>query len=612
MSNNILIAGFANLDRLNKRQVSWSGSHLQLIKEFTAPEKLSSEINADAIAYLTGRVNTSQPAHKIIIQNVIYDKERLILYYNIKEQLNIASSIVWKALRLALSGNNDRLLNLPFCALIDKTFLQTTLDDEDIIYKLKKLTSKNDWNTILQLFPDIENIENLPHLWNNRIILNSIAFAAAKLSETTINVRHQYPDENQRKKFLNQQAQYRKLTLKLRKRLIELNPHNPAYHSNLAYTHYQHCIELSTPGGRRDGNLKEEAKSALKAFDNALELDPNRITDSYRKGRLLIRIIAPNILFSINKLKSEQQNNNHNKEVLDLLKLYFETNLQGIETLKNTQRTYETIPTIDEKSLIRYKKEYIKALYNISYAYSALVPFYWNYLSYLNSNELPDSDSIELEENSPITISKIQGYKPLFFSSTMANKLLDYITNSQKYIEKCIFSDTQPKNLPSIILEASQHGTIDAVYKLYNAAKINLKKYFLLRTLEKHFPSLVTNIEKEILDSASLAEQSFKQALKVHWQPDFARQSKAFIAEKLARLYIDTKRYTLAIKVLEPFLNKKIDYYIRYTCALAALLESNLTLAKTQISRALQEKRNPDPRTGDLLLDHINKKLNNQ
>jgi len=636
MGNNIIIAGFSNSERLLFRQVSWSGVQLQLIKEFTDPVKISPHLTPEGIGYLTGKINSSQPAYKLHIENVIYDDEKLIIYYDIIEKLNITSSVVWKSLRNALSENNNQLLNLPFCALIDKSFIKSTLDDETLIQELKKLTSLNKWNEIIQLFPQIEKIENIPHLWNNKFILNYIAFASAKLSETSINVNREFPDKKQRINFLQKKAKYRNLTLKLRKRLIELEPDNPTFYSNLAYTHYQNCIELTTPGGRRDSNLMDEAQAALNAFDKSLYIDPNRINDSYRKGRLLIKIIAPNILFTISKLKSNSKKENINfsnidknsntttpdnknnsksdslsseKSIEEHIKSYFETINLGIETLKSTFTSYETIPIVDEKSLIRYKKEYIKALYNIANGYSALVPFSWNYLAYLNLDNSSLSDSFELDDELSCNISKIQAYKPLFFKTDYAKKFLDYITNSLTFIEKCIYADAGTNNLSSIIQEASQHGIIDAVYKLYSAAKINLKKYFLIKAIEKVSPSTVSNCNTEILNSASLAEQLFKQALKINWKPEFAKQSKAFIAEKLARLYIDTKRYSLAIDVIKPFLIKKVDYYIRYTFALAAILKNEFSLAKEQLSIACKEPRNQDLQTGELMLSYINKKL---
>lgn len=589
MGNKILIIAFASPERLFKKEVSWTGSHLDLIMEFTNINTLSANPSFDGIAYFTGKINSNQPAYKISVQNIIVDKKRLLIYYDILEKLEITSVIVWKSLRDALTKTGEKLLNLPFCAVIDQSHISSTIETQTTVTKLKKLIQQNNWQAIIDMFPPLDKLEDYPYIWNNQYLLNSLGFATAKLSETTINLKRQFPDEKQRKSYLKEKAQFRNATLKIRNRLIELDPQNPSYYSNLAYTHYQHCLELSTPGGRRDGSIKTEAEKALQAFDNALSLDPSRITDNYRKGRLLVRILAPNFLFTEKNLTFET------------FKQYQQLILQSIDSLKNAERLFESIPITDEKPIIRYKKEYIKTLYNLAYAYSQLIPSFWNYLHYLpNTQTLPHSLEIsDLTDGKTISI-QIKDQTSLFSLKNIL-QFRETMKKSIFYIEKCIFADTNQPNQPDLVAEASKHSTLDAVLKLYTAGKYSLNNYLLLKTIEKNYPAQFDNSYTEELDHASKAENLFTRALKVKWQENSATQSKAFIAEKLARLYIATSRPQLASQTLKPFL-KKCDYYIRYTAALAAFLSGDTNLAYQQLQLALQDKRNLDRKTGEILL----------
>ena len=161
---------------------------------------------------------------------------------------------------------------------------------------MKKLKSSNNWQGIYEKFHPIEELQQNELIWNHHKILNEIAYACAKLSETSTIPREIFRDQETKVKFLKQQAEYRKHTQQIRQRCIELEPNNPGYRSNLAYIYYQNINELNAPRGRTDGNLKKEIENFITAIDETLALDPRRVTDLYRKGRILTDILPDKIL----------------------------------------------------------------------------------------------------------------------------------------------------------------------------------------------------------------------------------------------------------------------------------------------------------------------------
>ncbi len=71
--------------------------------------------------------------------------------------------------------------------------------------------------------------------------------------------------------------------------------------------------------------------------------------------------------------------------------------------------------------------------------------------------------------------------------------------------------------------------------------------------------------------------------------------SKAFIAERLGRVYISKGEYKKAMEVIAPFIKENTDYYIRYTYAAAAYKSGEYETAEIQIKKSLENKfRNKD------------------
>lgn len=99
------------------------------------------------------------------------------------------------------------------------------------------------------------------------------------------------------------------------------------------------------------------------------------------------------------------------------------------------------------------------------------------------------------------------------------------------------------------------------------------------------------------------AEEFFMAAMRFPSSPANARQNKAYIAEKLARVYISKGEYEKAIETLKKFMKDRTDYYIRYTYATACLLSGKYEEAGKQTESAMKfEKSNLEMWLGYFLM----------
>ncbi len=429
--------------------------------------------------------------------------------------------------------------------------------------KIIQLKSKNDWQGIINLFEPLDTIKDNPRFWKSTFILDAISFATAKLSEVYINLKFNFKTDEERKEFLKLKKKLRDFTVLFRKRLIELRPDNPGYYSNLAYSYYQFCNELTLPGGRRDGDLLECADKALEYINNALKIEPNRISDLYRKGQILCSVLPPNLLFKGGKMPDSE-----------VIKTVREKIKEGIKSFKKAEEIYEIIPLVDEKSLKRYFKEYVKSLYNIAKSYSDLVVQSSSLKNYFFEKENYDKDESPYYQND-----------------------IENINRAIEYIDKCIIKDNHKldnKNaLPEGTIAGEYTGEIEGVFKLYSAGKYFFQKYIILINNND-------NINAE--EAGYLAEKYFRKALKCRWSKEKTSQNKAFIAEKLARYYITKSDFEKAEFTLNPFIKNRTDYYVRYTYAFALYKLQKYNEAILQINQALAfEKANKEISLGFLM-----------
>jgi len=569
----LLIIGFNSTERINKGYAYWSGNYLNEISYYSRLDELNSEKTSLGLAYLTGRENFEAKCINLHIDNITLKDNNLGIKYTPLDESPFTSSKVKSTLLEVLNDKFGIVMNLPFCAAIDSKDFSYAIDDIDMIMQIKKLKSKNKWNEILNLFGEDKDIKRNTLLWNNKMLLDNIAFAAAKLSECYENVKRNYPDKAEADKFLNKKRHYRNLTLNLRKRCIELSPQQAGLYSNLAYSHYQFARELSQPGGRRDDNLLEEIKLALENMDKALSLDPNRITDLYRKGKLICDILLSRFQFTSNgKSPNEIKIKTFDKSYSN----YRECLIKGKESFKKVIDIYHTLPLIDEKSLERYFKEYIKSLYSLGTLNLKFIRYKFSYLSLL-------------------------GVRQNYYNFENDKILL---IEASKYIKECCFKDnTEIKKYhssPDLMLASKYNGAVDGVYKLYSIGKIYSIMYQIYHTVGK---------DNEAEEYFIYAEKYFSEALRFPFPKEKIMQNKNFIKEKTARNYIMHNEPEKAIKILESIKGNIIDYYIRYSLAAAYYKMEMKDKAIEQVKKSLENpKFNKDVATGEKMLEIFNDK----
>jgi tetratricopeptide (TPR) repeat protein len=570
---NLLFIGLQNESAVMSGKATWKGEHLHRISAYTNISDLHPLNTPKGLAYLTGRDNFYSKCFSFSVNEIICKDNVFTVYYEVESQAEYTTMAVVSALRYVLLNDEQGKL-IPFCAAVESSRFYKVIEDEAVIKNIKILSSKNNWEGIYRQFSPLGDLKNKPQYYNNPKLLEAISFAVAKLSEVYINVRKVYPDESKRKEFLKQKKQYRKEVIGLRKRCIELTPDSPGAYSNLGYSYYQFCRELILPGGRRDGSLLEDSCSAVEYINKALELDPNRITDLYRKGQLLTRIIPNAILFGGNGIISQDKVSEVREKITE-----------GIKSFQKVETVYELIPEIDGKSLERYHKEYIKSLYDTSLAFESLVKADWNYDDYIFNGKINPENG--------------NGFS--------GGGDMDNVDKGIQYIIKCIHKDR--KNEPGkdthkdAFQLASNIGEVEGVYKVYTLGKLYFRKYIVLSKSGR------------ISESTEFAEKAFslfKYSYKLPFSKEKSSQNKAFILEKIARYFISKGKYDEAVNTLERQVNSKFaDYYIRYTYALAAILNSMEDRAAEQLNIAVRGF-NPEKYLGYLMLGLIEHNMGNR
>ncbi|MBK7970956.1 MAG: hypothetical protein IPK08_19675 [Bacteroidetes bacterium] len=377
-----------------------------------------------------------------------------------------------------------------------------------------------------------------------------------KLSETYVNLRQSFRDDSTKDKFLKQQSQYRKATEILRTRCIELEPQNPTYYSNLGYSHYQFVRELRLPGGRRDGNPKVEAETAIQLFKKALEINPHRINDNHRLGLLLTETLPKLNLFGKRSVISKELIESVNEKVIE-----------GISAFKSGIESYEVYFSAQPNKQKQYHKDYIKCYYDIARAYSDLIRNDWDESIFL----------LGLDTN--IDVEDRVSFIPID---------LEHVDLAIQNLTKCIQIDasnvTQVTDIEGIRSFGLQNGTMEGVFKLYSLGKYYFLKYWILSGYGQR-----SNSEGD--ECRGKAEQLLLTALITDWPENKKNADKTFIAERLCRLYISKKEYEKAVEIMKPFIRKRMDYYVRYSLAEAFMLAGKYDEANQQIKLALEDDK---------------------
>lgn len=437
---------------------------------------------------------------------------------------------------------------------------------QTLLKQLKMLKSKNDWLGIYRKFQPITELPQNGLIWSNSKILSDIGFACAKLAETGPKELLSFKDQNDKSDFLKQQEKYRKCALLTRKRCIEIAPGHAGYRSDLAYTYYQNINELTQPQGRRDGNLRKNIENFLATVDKTLDLQPNRVQDLYRKGRILTAVLPNQILFS----KSYEEYGDFaakSKRANELIE-------EGIQSLLDAKKLWESLR--DKSLRDKHRKEYIRSLYVLSQTYYNKVKPDWDESVFtLNlRDDIPPNQQIAINPTDEQNIDK-----------------------AIQMIKKCCETDCPPglrqnvkqmqQNLEKL---ASYNGIEEGVNKLYSIGKFFFAKYWILSGYGL----------KETVDAIEVrevAERYLQASLKCQWSPQRSNQDKRFIAERLARAFISKGEYDQAISIIGSISQKKLEYvdcYILHTWALATLKSNQISETQVILDIAKKSRQNKE------------------
>ncbi|HAY34413.1 MAG TPA: hypothetical protein PK536_12775 [Ignavibacteria bacterium] len=558
MENTILM-GFFREEDLHRGVALWRGKYFEQIKKFNTLkniELIKPDDRNVTIAYLLGKDNNDEKCYRLQITDTAVNADSMKVNFIVEGKTDYDSAYLKNAVWNYIPKEKLDSPFIPLCITIEKDAFDRLIEDNTLISEINKLKKKSNWLAIYNLAGDMNNLKENELLWNNETILDGFSFASAKLSETYINLKQTFRSDDERNAFLKKQKKYRENTTMLRKRCIELNPGKASYYSNLGYSYYQYARELMMPGGRRDGKITDDAKLAIEYIDKALEKDPQRIPDLYRKGQLLSVIMPPQILFGGKNSPGE-----------DAVKESKEKITEGIEAFKKIEDVWQILPLLEDKRIKRYHKEYVKALYNIAGAYAELAGDEWNIAQYLLPLKF---------ENSNKEISKYSSDK-----IALLDKALDYMDKCAA-ADNIDFADKFPP--PSALTLCRFHGVEDGNHKLYSMGKYYFQKYLIL-----------TSCDEGYLPEAELyrknAEDFLKAAMRYYPKKGNERQSKNYIAEKLARIYISKGEYEKAVDILRNYINDRTAYYIKYTYSAACILSGKYIDAEKQTNSALKNSR---------------------
>lgn len=548
-----LLIGFADDQRFQSGQQSWTGKTLEEIKKLFDLSILTLDNLDKSIGYYSKSADKTKKCIEIIVTSITTDNDRFAISFTTGQEMELTAEQLKKRAQKILRSEKVMPTNvyMPFCSVLNESQTKKLFKSETLIDEVNELLKKSDWISIYKKFEPIQDLKNNSEIWNDEDLLSNISFSTAKLSEVYIDLRKAFQNDQEKNKFLAQQKKYREATELLRKRCVELNPTNPLHYSNLGYSHYQYVRELTQLGGRRDGKPLEEIEKAIQYLNKALELNGARVNDLYRKGQMLSEVFPKLTLFAKSKMPGADKYKTANEKINE-----------GITAFETAITAFENFAPNDFKRK-SYYKEYVKCCYDAARAYSDLVSNNWDEIQFV----------LSLDHN----ISEED--KVTYIPDDLKN-----IDKALSLIEKCCIVDNipaMPQPEPKEVIDLASHtGSVEGVYKLYSFGKHLFTKYWILSGYGQR-----TNPNADIYRDK--AEMFYKKALDFPWSDEKERADKTFVAEKLCRLYISQKQYEKATDIIRPFIRNRTDYYVRYTFASALMLNGKYSEAQKQLDLAM-------------------------
>ena len=556
----VTIVTRADDSRFQQGQITYQGKYLdEIVALFPNFPDLTLDSIEDVIGVYWKKEENIRKAKKLRVSSFDRTDTQVIIRFSVVADLNITSGDFYKRIRGQMIGAGaiGQGAYLPFCCVLDNEQMKAVMKlpnpgESTLKNEINLLKIRSDWSGIYDKFSPLDSLSQRP-IWTDAEILSEIGFACGKLAEVSVeDIPRKEPEKTA---FLNRQTKYRRESEMLRQRCVELMPNNPTYLANLAYLHYQNAMELKTPRNRRDGNLRQEAERAIKYYDMAISLAPNRIKDRYRKGYLLAEVL-PNTYWKERNLELAKQKR-----------------LEGIESFEKALQIWESLdPTNSQQNRerSRCRKEYIKSLYSIGSAYYQMIVNEWDTAIF----------ALRLRHN--VCQEDCVTYVP---------KDLENANNAWRYFYKCWECDRPEGEAATTTI----NDVCEGVDKLYALGKTALVQYWIL--------SGYGQLDKpEAIRYRQLAEQYLEQSLTFPRSQEKQRQKKDYIAERLARLYITKQDYKKAIQVIEKYRVRRLDSYLIHTLSLGQILLGRYEEAEKKLEEALNDKGNVDRTTSKFLM----------
>ncbi|MEG3849307.1 hypothetical protein QT971_18280 [Microcoleus sp. herbarium19] len=550
----------ADDSRFQQGQITYQGRYLdEIVALFPNFPAITLDSIEDVIGIYWKKEENIRKAKQLRVSSFYRTDTQVIIRFSVVADLNITSGDFYKRLRGQMIGAGalEKGAYLPFCCVLDNDQIRAVMKppnsgDSTLKNDINLLKNRSDWGGIYNKFSPLDSLSQ-HSIWTDAEILSEVGFACGKLAEVSVeDIPRKEPEKTA---FLNRKSKYRREAEMLRQRCVELMPNNPTYLANLAYLHYQNAMELKTPRNRRDGKLRQEAERAIKYYDMAISLDPNRIKDHYRKGYLLAEVL-PNTYWKERNLELAKQKR-----------------LEGIESFEKALLIWESLdPTNPQQNRerSRCRKEYIKSLYSIGAAYYQMIVNEWDKAVF----------ALKLRHN--IREEDCITYVP---------KDLENANNAWRYFYKCWEYDRPEGESATTAI----NGVCEGVDKLYSLGKTAFVQYWILSGYGQ-------SDKPEAIDYRDQAEKYLVQSLNLPRSQEKQRQKKDYIAERLARLYITKEEYAKAIQIIEKYRERKLDSYVIHTLSLGLILLGRADRAEIELQAALHDKGNVDKTTSKFLM----------
>jgi tetratricopeptide (TPR) repeat protein len=538
--------------------IKYAGNYLDEIQTlFPELSSLKFESIRSAIGIYSRKNDKARFAQKINVISFTSTPSEVKITFSVVGELPISSENIYKRVwgKLRQSGVIETGSRLPFCCLLTDEEMTEIIQPKSVAVltqeeEMKQLKEKNNWMGIYEKFAPIEKLRDRPE-WNQPQILSEISFACGKLAQVSLG---EIPKNNPEKdRVLNIKNKYRQETYLLRQRCLELKPTDPTYIANLAYFHYQNAQELKGRA-RKDGNLRAEADSAIETYEKNLSINPNRIKDYYRIGYLLIEVIPGTCWRDQNWELAKKKR------------------AQGIQALQKAMELWELLDPndpIQKKEKSRCRNEYIKSFYVMGCAY----------YDRIGNNRKWEPAVFALKLNDVGNLSNGNYYPP-------------DLENAQKAWQ-CFYKCWELDRTNS--LETTTNGVCEGVDKLYSLGKTA----FLLYWIESSYG--LFNDSPKAIEHRDNAEKYLSDALKFPWSANKKNQSKDFVEERLARVYITKKDYQKAVDILNKNPRRRLMAYQINTLALALILLEQYDDAQEKLQNAIKDRHNLDMKKSQFL-----------